>query len=266
MNPDLLQPPPAALMWRELRVLRDLAVLPGTLAQPWLRRRQLGQGRTVIVLPGFGGGDGSMAPLRTYLRLHGFRAEGWGLGRNLAGLDQAYDPSTIHWEVGVRHADRGEGGVLFLAQQMAERVTARARQLGTTVSLVGWSLGGTIAREVARDHPDVVDHVVTLGSPVQGGPKYTRAADRLRSRGLDLEWIEAEVAMRNRRPILRPVSAIISPSDGVVGFAAARDPLAPASTRYIQEDVAHISMGLHPRVLRRVVEELSRSTAEAFDG
>lgn len=247
--------PNRVLMLRESRGLLDMIRLPVTLGQPLRRRQNIGRGRRVIVLPGFGAGDRAMAPLRAYLRLHGFEAEGWGLGRNLAGLDKRHDPSEISWDLDLDRPYRGEAGVPYLCDLMAARVRERCHELGVTVSLVGWSLGGSIAREVARDLPDLVDHVVTLGSPVIGGPKYTRAAESFRQRGMDLDWIEAEVEKRNARPLTSPVSAIVSRSDGIVGFDAAHD-LRQANTRYIVEDVSHLGMGYNVRTLRRVVEEL----------
>ncbi|MBY8964746.1 alpha/beta fold hydrolase [Algiphilus sp. NNCM1] len=252
-----LAPPASALAWREARALADLATLPFRLAGTALRRpHALGNGRRVIVLPGFGGGDRAMAPMRTYLRLHGFQAEGWGLGRNLAGLDRPHDPAEISWGLDLNRPYRGEGGVPHLCDLMTARVRKRAEVYGAPIALVGWSLGGTIAREVARDLPGRVDQVVTLGAPVIGGPKYTRAAKVFRRRGMDLDWIEAEVARRNARPIRCPVTAIVSPTDGIVGFHSTRDPH-HADARYIEADVSHTGMGINGRTLRLVVEALT---------
>jgi pimeloyl-ACP methyl ester carboxylesterase len=87
-------------------------------------------------------------------------------------------------------------------------------RLGAPVRLIGWSLGGYLAREVAREHPHAVQQVITLGSPVIGGPKYTAVAGAYRRRGVDLDAIEAEVAVRNELPLDTPITAIYSQSDG----------------------------------------------------
>jgi pimeloyl-ACP methyl ester carboxylesterase len=63
----------------------------------------------------------------------------------------------------------------------------------------GWSLGGVIAREAAREAPSLIRHVVTIGSPVFGGPKYTALARIYRARGVDLDAIEKAINAPNRK-------------------------------------------------------------------
>ena len=79
------------------------------------------------------------------------------------------------------------GDVAALLPRVIAQIERRAVATGTPVRLVGWSLGGVLAREAARDRPELVERVVTLGSPIVGGPKYTAAgrslpAARLRPR------------------------------------------------------------------------------------
>lgn len=199
-----------------------------------------------------------MAPLRYYLYKHGFKPRGWGLGINKAGLDLKHDPKSLSWGFTIDREVRGETGVAYLCDLMVRQITDFCRENATQVSLVGWSLGGTIAREVARDLPELVDRVVTLGSPVIGGPKYTGAAEYLAGRGLDLDWIEAEVEKRSLIALKSPISAIISKTDGVVDWSAAVLP-GDQTTRYITADVAHLGMGINRSVMELVVRELARS-------
>jgi pimeloyl-ACP methyl ester carboxylesterase len=103
------------------------------------------------VLPGFGAGDGSTLVLRRYLRFLGYSVRGWSLGVNA-------------------------GDVRALMPRVLERVERLAERVREPVALVGWSLGGVLAREVARESPGLVRRVITLGSPIVGGPKYTAAA------------------------------------------------------------------------------------------
>lgn len=78
--------------------------------------------------------------------------------------------------------------VPYLVDRFYDRVLERHAATGKTISLIGWSLGGVLAREVARDLPELVDRVITMGTLVSGGPKYTAAAPVLLRRGQDLDW------------------------------------------------------------------------------
>ncbi len=111
-------------------------------ALPLLRRMPKGDGHHVIVLPGFTAGDGSTRPLRHLLPDLGYRSPGWRLGSNLGPTPEILE---------------GLGA-------LRERVYAQAE---APVSIVGWSLGGIFARELARAAPEQVRQVVTLGSPIQ---------------------------------------------------------------------------------------------------
>jgi hypothetical protein len=66
-----------------IREVRGLIELPRLLWRfPELARQPRGHGEPILILPGYGAGDGSTALLKVYLRLLGYRARGWGLGRN----------------------------------------------------------------------------------------------------------------------------------------------------------------------------------------
>ena len=199
-----------------------------------------------------------MRPLRRNLQRHGFAAEDWGLGTNRAGLDipHTLDDLSPDWAPRPLARYRREGGVALLVDRMVERVERRAEDTGEPVALVGWSLGGTIAREVARDLPDSVSRVITLGSPLVGGPKYTAAHRSLQRRGLDIDWIEAQARRREARPVTVPITAIVSPSDAVVGYAAAFD-YHSEQVEHIELDVAHLGMGVNRKVWKVVRERLS---------
>lgn len=258
--PQGLRPPPRSALLGEVRTAVAIARMV-----PALLRAGTGsvadRASPTLLLPGFGTGDRAMLPLRRYLRNHGVAAEGWGLGINRAGLDvpHALEDVSDRWELTPKAPYRREAGVALLCDRMAERVAARARQLGRPVSLVGWSLGGTIAREVARDVPEAVDRVITLGSPVIGGPKYTAAAALLRSRGLDLDWIEVHVGRRDRRPITQPITSIVSSTDAVVAWGAAIDRVSPR-VRHVEVTTPHSGLAFDPAVWRIVLEALAEPT------
>ena len=127
-------------MAREARAAPELAAFAVT-AGPLLALSPRGDGHTVLVLPGLGGGDPSTAPLRWFLDRLGYRSYGWGLGAN-RGFG--------------RHVTDGLDELLA------------AKHENGPVSLVGWSLGGVHAIELARRRPDAVRSIITLGSPLAG--------------------------------------------------------------------------------------------------
>lgn len=187
--------------------------------------------RTVLVLPGFGAGDPSTAPLRAYLRSLGHHVTGWGLQTN-------------------------RGQVVESVHALIGRVERRAERADSPVALVGWSLGGVIAREIARLRPEHVDRVITFGSPVVGGPKYTVVARRFREMGVDLDAIEREVAARAVLPRDVAVTALYSRFDGVVAWQACIDPV-NAHVEHIEVQTTHLGLGINHTVWRVVAERLA---------
>jgi len=215
----------------------------------------------VTVIPGFGANDASMWPLRHVLNKHVYATKGWGLGLNLGGRGQIDSLHALseNWEVDRDHPHNGEGEVPYLVDRMRERVEARSKTLGRPISLVGWSLGGYIAREVARDLPTQVDQVITMGSPVVGGPKYTRTAKLFEKRNFDLDWLEAETIRRFDKPITQPITAIYSKSDGVVAWEAARDTYSENVT-HIEVNCSHMALGVNAKVMTHVLDALNGGT------
>lgn len=253
-----LRGPDHALAWRESRALLDAGrmVLPLLLPAGKARARRA---RHIIVMPGFGADDRATWPLRRYLTKLGHHAEGWGLGLNRAGIDIRHRLEDISpgWAAEPIARYRNEGSVPMLCDRMVERVRKRHGELGSPpLTLIGWSLGGVVAREVARDLPELVEEVITLGTPVQGGPKYTRAAAFFKGRGMDLDWIERGVARRESRPIRARITAIASPTDAVVGHAATFDHHSP-QVRHVALDASHLGLCFNPAVWREIVRVLN---------
>jgi len=233
-NPEIEAPSPAGL----LREARGLLEFPKWLLRfPELTRQPRGAGEPVMVLPGYGANDASTAMLRAYVRYLGYAPHGWGLGRN-------------------------NGQVPELLEPVIERIAALARNAGRPVELIGWSLGGYIAREAAREQPESVHQVITLGSPVVGGPKYTAVARTYRRRGFDLDAIEAEVAARYERPLSRPVTAIYSRTDSVVAWQACIDHQSPR-VDHLEVETTHLGLGFSPEVYRIIARRLAREGVPA---
>jgi pimeloyl-ACP methyl ester carboxylesterase len=193
--------------------------------------QQRGEGRPVLVLPGYGAGDGSTVILKSYLRLLGYRVSGWHLGRNL-------------------------GSVPDVVPRVLKRLLSMHRRTRQRVSIIGWSLGGFIARELARDRPELIERVITLGTPVVGGPKYTVLAESFRRRGIDLDQMEAEIAARNKIRLQRPVTAIYSRRDAVVAWQACIDP-DDSNTEHVEVFTTHLGFGFSPEVFKVIAQRLA---------
>lgn len=227
-------PPPSIPSWRlrfgEALAARELPRL--LLRRPSLLRMARGNGRCVLVLPGFGAGDTSTFFLRAYLDRLGYRVRGWGLGNN-------------------------RGDVPALIPVVTELVQRTAEESGEPVALVGWSLGGVLAREAAREAPEAVRRIVTLGSPLVGGPKYSVVGGLYAALGWNLDEIEATVAERNRVRIAAPTTCIYSRRDGIVAWQTCLDPQDPDGDN-VEVSSTHIGLGIDPDVFEIVAERLAR--------
>jgi len=144
---------------------------------------------------------------------------------------------------------------------VVEGVSELARVEGRGVRLVGWSLGGYLAREAARERPDAVERVITLGSPTVGGPKYTAVAEVYRRSGYDLDAIEAAVEARNRVPLQVPVTAIYSRSDAVVAWEACIDRVNP-QVEHVEVHTTHLGLGFAPDVYRIIAQRFALRSDE----
>ena len=215
----------------ELRAPLDWATV--VVRAPQLLRAPRGDGRPVMLLPGYGTDESSMRPLQRYLRYLGYDTYDWGQGRNRGTVDRYI---TL---IGDR------------AREISEALD------GVPLTLIGWSLGGVIAREAARLYEPYVREVITLGTPIVGGPKYTAAADRFAtSAGIDLDAFEKEVHARNSIGIRQPVTSIYSKLDGVVGWRASIDTYNPQA-RNLEVYSSHFGIGVNGRVWRMIAETLA---------
>ncbi len=139
------------LLTEPARGLAGLATL--TLVAPWLSIAPRGDGHGVLVLPGLLASDASTTVLRRYLRLLGYQVRGWALGRNVG-------PTTA------------------VLDGLPAALSALAAETGGPVSVIGWSLGGIYARELARQQAPQVRQVITLGSPFALTDSRQSHADR----------------------------------------------------------------------------------------
>lgn len=222
----MLAPPSLAQRGRELLLPRDLGRL--VFRAPRLRSLPRGRGAPVVLIAGFGSGDNALLPLRVLLNRLGHDARPVRLGRITDDVEA-------------------------LAPQVAGISLRIAEQAGQPVALVGWSIGGVLAREAARDDPAAIRHVITLGTPVVGGPSYTALAPRYDPGRL--AEIRARVDERNRTPIEVPITAVWSPNDGVVTPEACIDHHSP-NVDHVAVRSSHVGLGFDPDVWSTVATTL----------
>lgn len=262
-KPDNLAPPSRLNLLREMVAGFDALGMPGALLRAARTPQTFAKKATVMVLPGFTANDASTAPLRYFISKNGYAVEGWGMGFNTAGrgLATSTDELPDHWEIEDDRTRAIEAELPALIDKVIAHVAARAEQSGQKIALVGWSLGGYIAREVARQLPEHVSCIVTLGSPVIGGPKYSATADLFKARGADLDWIEEQTLKREENPIQQPVTVIYSKSDGIVAWQASLDKFSPNATN-IEVGVSHMGMGFNAEVWGHVLKALDAHTQQ----
>ena len=199
-------------------------------ATPQLARQPRGDGDPVLVLPGYGTSNVSTVLLRSYLNWLGYSVYGWRQGRN-------------------------RGDIVALFPHVRDEVQQLQNRHRRPVHLIGWSLGGVLAREVAREHPDPVQQVITMGSPIIGGPKYTSLARLARREGADLDETERMIAAREAVPIQVPVTSIYSRRDGIVSWQASIDHHTP-NARHFEVNTTHLGFGQSPDVFKLLAARL----------
>jgi len=215
-----MRPPAGLFLTEPARGFGELTVLP--LAAPWLAVAPRGDGHGVLVLPGLLASDLSTALLRRFLRSLGYVVRGWDLGRNLGPTEAVLDG-------------------------LPRVLAALAEDTGGPVSVVGWSLGGIYARELARERPGQVRQVITLASPFAlTDPRQSRAegAYRRRSR-LHAGGERVPTREQVARPISVPSTAVYSRRDGIISWQACIEP-ETAQHENVEVRCGHLGFGTDP--------------------
>lgn len=216
------------LLMLEARAPWELAAL--LVVSPWLRKMPVGDGHPVIVFPGLGASDLSTLAVRQFLQGQGYTAYPWGQGFNLGPRD----------------------GVLEGCRRLIEDTQARH---GEAVSLIGWSLGGIYARELAKAVPGLVRCVITLGTPFTGHPRATNAW-RFYEMVSGQHAHDADLLAEVRRPPPVPTTSIYSKTDGIVAWPCSVNPLSHPHTENIEVHASHIGMGMNPMALYAIADRL----------
>ncbi|MFO0991914.1 MAG: hypothetical protein U1E67_08295 [Hyphomicrobiales bacterium] len=186
-----------------------------------------GQGAPVLVIPAFLTNDSFTAPLRAFLNTCGFRAHGWGLG--------------VNW-----------GPTPGILNQLSRRLSEIHDETGVPVNVIGISLGGLLARDLAHQTPERIRHLLTIAAPVRL-PTATRleplfhALTPFYSRSMDLERVSA--------PLPVPWTAIYSKRDGILAWESCV--CSDANGQCIAIDAPHLAMARNPETLKTVVTRLT---------
>ncbi len=208
------------------------------LSYPLLQTSVKGDGHPVLVLPGFMASDFSTKLLRTFLKSRGYQAYGWELGRNLGRFS---DPVT------------GCG----------EEIIQRLKHIHAThnqkVSIIGWSLGGIYARELARLQPDLVRFVITLGSPFSGNLTANHATWLFeKTSGYSIDTMDKDLWKTMRTPPPVPSTAFYSKTDGITAWECCLEE-PQDTTENIEVPSSHCGMGHHPFVMWAIANRLAQN-------
>lgn len=196
---------------------------------PALAASHDGGGRPVLLVPGFFASDFSMMALRKTLAACNYRPFGWEQGMNWGARPASFT-------------------------RLLGRLETIYREAGRPVVLIGWSIGGVMAREIAKCRPDLVERVVTLGAPFSGDPRANRIwrlYELVAGHKVDQPPIDC---MPEEKPEV-PTIALWSRQDGVVAAACARGRHGE-SDRAVEVDSTHLGLVSAPRALTATLEAL----------
>ncbi|MEM6964557.1 MAG: alpha/beta hydrolase [Bacteroidota bacterium] len=190
-----------------------------------LVKNKQGNGQQVVLVPGWLSPATTMFPVKHFLKQIGYAPEYWSYGINNGRVEEYKDKLVAEWK---NHTE--------------------------PITMIGWSLGGLIAREVAREIPEVVSSVVTYGTPVKGGPTYTIGADVY---GEEVSSMVADrlVELDKDNPIRVPLSIIFSKNDNFVSWPACIDETSKNAKHY-EVKSTHTSLGIDPKVWTIIAQHL----------
>ena len=241
-DPPPLRPPPLLRQALEARWPFEAAAF--SMAPVTCCTLGVGDGHPVLVLPGFAAGDTSTAALRWMLRSRGYWVHAWRLGRNI-------------------------GPTSRVVAGMRRRLEELQRTHGQHVTLLGWSLGGIFARILARERPELVRQVITLGSPYRMVEGDRSLASPLWERVQHLHDSDiriGDISELARPPLSVPATSIYSRDDGVVRWQVCIDETGPGARNPRAENIevyaSHIGLGFNPAVVFAVLDRLAQPEDE----
>jgi hypothetical protein len=232
MDTSEFKPPSAVLLALEpLRALSDYAAGQVAFDEPLAR----GDGHPVIVFPGLGACGAATADLRQRLQQLNYEVYDWE-----QGVNKWPETDFDQW--------------LCLLGEQLERIHGRH---GCSVSLIGWSLGGIYARELAKKYPKRVRQVITLATPFTGKPDSTHAGWLFTLLNGGASPVGDELLERLRIDPTVPSTSVYSQTDGVVAWQGCLGTESQLHRNIAVSGVSHLGMVHHPEVLRVVASLLA---------
>ncbi|MBP6447922.1 MAG: alpha/beta hydrolase [Saprospiraceae bacterium] len=196
------------------------------------QKKQIGDGHPVMILPGFLSSQSSTKALRKYVANLGYEVFDWGLGRNM--------------------------GKLEYMELLLERLDEIYIKTGREVSIIGWSLGGVFARQLAKERPNITRQVITLAAPFIGlsEPNNIAWIYSLLNYGKKVKDVNQTLLEDLPRPATVPTTAIYSKSDGVVPWKYCIEPIEDDIHQNIEVRSSHIGMGVNLAVFAVIEDRL----------
>ena len=230
-----LRPPGLGLLLAEMRGIFEFNT--SLLLSPLLMRAPKGDGHPVLTLPGFLASDLSMTPMRRYLRELGYDAYAWRMGRNIGGVSRMR--SALRDRLGEIHASTGR-----------------------KVSIVGWSLGGVYARDLALQAPDQVRDVVTLGSPFANDVTATNATRLYQALTGETVSEDSELRKAIAGDLPVPATSIYSRTDGVVNWRTCLQRPSDTAENIEVRLASHVGLGVNAAALWAVADRLAQAEGQ----
>ena len=226
-------PSPALLATEGPRAGLDFAALLGT--WPLLFTARRGDGHPVLVLPGLLAGDPATVLLRRFLQALGHNVRGWSLGTN-------------------------RGPNAHVVDQLRLQLERLHHTSGRRVSVVGWSLGGLYAQELARASPGSVRTLITLGTPVLPRSTWTQSASRIADRVTYLPRTAALLPRPWAEPgsLRVPATSVYTRADGIVAWSACRYAVRPRRQN-VEVRGSHLGLAHNPAVLWLLADRLGQT-------
>ncbi len=229
-------PPNRLWTLTEGRALGELAAFYATM--PAMRALPQGDGHSVMVLPGFMASNRSTVPMRRLLNDLNYDAHGWESGRNVV-----INEATV--------------------RNMENQLTRLYNTSERKVSLIGWSLGGVLARELAKLHPEKVRLVVSLGSPLSNNRGHSSARHLFEMlNGKEPKVIEPGKfdELHIAPPV--PTTSILTKTDGVVHWRASVQEEGEHPSENIVVHASHIGLGVNPSVMVALSDRLAQAEGD----